>query len=94
MDSIDLRPFMTEVLESVSGELFKTTICMARVHLDDSGDFVDMPVHIGNESLSTPLLGMDVLRKGDMTLTHIKDDDQLWLRFTFDFLEDTERELL
>jgi predicted aspartyl protease len=94
MDGLDLRPFMTEALESVSGELFKTAICMGRIHLDDSGDYVDMPVHICNETLSIPLLGMDILRKGDMTLTHIEDDGQLWLRFTFDLLEETERELL
>ena len=94
MDGIDLQPFMTEALESVSGELFKTAICMGRMHLDDSGDYVDMPLHICNETLTLPLLGMDILRKGDMTLTHIKDDDQLWLRFTFDLLEETERELL
>ena len=94
MEGIGLQSFMTEVLETVSGEFFKTALCMGRIHLDDSGDYVDMPVHICNETLTIPLLGMDILRKGDLTLTHVKDDDQLWLRLTFNLLEDIEREFL
>ena len=56
MDNIGLTPFTTETLETVSGELFETAICMGRLHLDDSGDYVDLPIHVANEALSMPLL--------------------------------------
>jgi len=95
MDNIGLTPFTTETLETVSGELFETAICMGRLHLDDSGDCVDLPIHAANEALSMPLLGMDILRKGDMALKHITDDDQQqWLLFTFNLLDEAERLLL
>ena len=95
MDNIGLTPFTTETLETVSGELFETAICMGRLHLDDSGDCVDLPIHVANEALSMPLLGMDILRKGDMALKHITDDDQQqWLLFTFNLLDESDRLLL
>ena len=94
MDSIGLSPFMTEELETVSGEIFETAICMGRIYLDDSGDYVDMPIHISSGELSMPLLGMDILRKGDTELRHIMDDDQPLLLFTFNLLDETERILL
>lgn len=95
MDSIGLKPFMTETLETVSGELFETSISMGRIHLDDSGDYVDLPIHVADEDLSMPLLGMDILRKGDMVLKHITDEQrQQWLLFTFELLDETERILL
>ena len=95
MDSIGLEPFTFEQLETVSGELFETSICMGRLHLDDSGDYVDLPLHIADNQLSMPLLGMDILRKGNMSLKHILDDNQQQLLlFTFDLLEETDRLLL
>ena len=95
MDSIGLTPFTTETLETVSGELFETSISMGRLHLDDTGDYVDLPIHVANEELSMPLLGMDVLRKGDMALKHIVDENhQPWLLFTFELLDETERAIL
>ena len=95
MDNIGLVPFTTETLETVSGELFETSISMGRIHLDSSGDYVDLPIHVANEELSMPLLGMDILRKGDMTLKHITDEEQQqWLLFTFDLLEEADRILL
>ncbi|MBQ6763876.1 MAG: retroviral-like aspartic protease family protein [Paludibacteraceae bacterium] len=95
MDSIGLTPFTTETLETVSGELFETSISMGRIHLDDSGDYVDLPIHLANEELSMPLLGMDILRKGDMALKHITDEDQQpWLLFTFDLLAEEDRLML
>lgn len=89
-----MEPFMKEALETVSGELFNTSICMGRIFLDDSGDYVDMPIHICNTELSMPLLGMDILRKGDMTLTHVTEDNEEWLRFTFNLLDEGVRDLL
>ncbi|MBR4564589.1 MAG: retroviral-like aspartic protease family protein [Paludibacteraceae bacterium] len=95
MDSIGLTPFTSETLETVSGELFETSISMGRIHLDDSGDYVDLPIHIANEELSMPLLGMDIIRKGDVTLKHIIDDNQQqWLLFTFDLLAEEDRLML
>lgn len=95
MDSIGLTPFTTETLETVSGELFETSICMGRIHLDDSGDYVDLPIHVATEELSMPLLGMDILRKGDLSLKHITDDEQQqWLLFTFDLIDEADRMLL
>jgi predicted aspartyl protease len=94
MESIGMEPFMKEALETVSGELFYTSICMGRIYLDDTGDYVDMPIHICNSELAIPLIGMDILRKGDMTLTHVTEDNQQWLRFTFDLLAEEERALL
>ena len=95
MDSIGLEPFTIETLETVSGELFETDICMGRIHLDDSGDCVDLPIHIAVDQLSMPLLGMDILRKGNMTLKHFSDNDhQQWLLFTFDLLDEIDRVLL
>lgn len=95
MDSINLTPFTTETLETVSGDLFETSISMGRIHLDDTGDYVDLPIHIADGELSMPLLGMDILRKGDMTLKHITDNEQQqWLLFTFDLLDEADRILL
>ena len=95
MEFIGLTPFMTETLETVSGELFETSISMGRLHLDDTGDYVDLPIHVANDELSMPLLGMDVLRKGDMALKHISDENhQQWLLFTFELLDETERIIL
>ncbi len=95
MDSIGLTPFMTETLETVSGELFETSITMGRIYLDDSGDCVDLPLHVADNELSMPLLGMDILRKGDMALKHVTDDEQQqWLLFTFDLLDEADRVLL
>ena len=68
---------------------------MGRIHLDDSGDYVDLPIHIANNDLSMPLLGMDILRKGDLTLKHITDSEQYqWLLFTFNLLDEADRILL
>ena len=68
---------------------------MGRIQLDDSGDYVDLPIHIANNDLSMPLLGMDILRKGDLTLKHITDSEQYqWLLFTFNLLDEADRILL
>ena len=95
MDSIGLAPFTTETLETVSGELFETSISMGRIYLDDTGDYVDLPIHVADDELSMPLLGMDILRKGDLSLKHITDDEQQqWLLFTFNLLDEADRILL
>lgn len=91
---LELEEFCPETLECVDGSLFETSVCMARVILDDSGDSLDFPAHIALTNITMPLLGMDILRKGDTMITHVEDDGVMYLRFTFGLLPEEERILL
>ena len=91
---LGLEELCPETLECVDGSLFETSVCMARIILDDSGDCLDFPAHIAESDITMPLLGMDILRKGDTVMVHVQDQEELLLRFTFELLPEDQRLLL
>ena len=72
-------------------EVSSRQMCVCRIILGSSGDTLDVPVHIAQCDIAFPLMGMDVLRKGDTEFTHIKEDGENWLRFRFNLLPEEER---
>ena len=94
ISAIDLTPFCMEDLEAINGSPFKTAVCMGRIYLDDNNEYIDMAVHIADDEIAIPLLGMDILRKGDTAITHVEEDGNMWLRFTFNLLPEESRILL
>lgn len=89
LEKLQLSPFTEDWVALANGDPARSVVCMCRAHLSEE-ETLDLPVYVMDSDNEQALLGMDILSLGNFNASHYQSDDgQMWLRFSFSFLDDS-----